>query len=62
MGSSRSQVSAPLKSQVSWHCGLSHDNSCSDPVRTGPDVVEGKMQPDNCIQELNEMSGVNRNL
>lgn len=34
----------------------------SDPVRTGPDVVEGKMQPDNCRQELNQTSGVNRNL
>lgn len=59
MGNSRSQVSALLKSEVSWRCGLAHYNSCSDPVRTGPDVVQGKTQPDNCLQEP---SGVHRNV
>lgn len=62
MGSSSSQVSARLKREVSWQCGLAHDNSCSDPVRTGADVVEGKTQPHNCIQELNRARGVNRSL
>lgn len=62
MGSSLSQVSALLHSEVSWHCGLAHYNSCPEPVRMGPDVVQAKTQPDICIQELSQTSGVNRNL
>lgn len=51
MGSRLSQVSVLLNSEVSWHCGLDHYNSCPDPVRMGPDVVQTKTQPDICMQD-----------